>query len=105
VSIPVFDVTPFLHQDEGQHFERKSLFEGLEGGKRPRDRRAVRDQVAEYVAGFANAEGGILILGIEDDHTVTGHNLPDDVLLTLLTTRWRPSVSSHRYRTTHGAGA
>ena len=86
MSIPVFDVTPFLHQDEGQHFERKSLFEGLEGAKRPRERRAVRDQVAEYVAGFANAEGGILILGIEDDHTVTGHNLPDDALATLLTT-------------------
>ncbi|MEY2725170.1 MAG: hypothetical protein RLZZ458_1037 [Planctomycetota bacterium] len=57
---------------------RKSLFEGLEGAKRPRDRRAVRNQVAEYVAGFANAEGGILILGIEDHHTVTGHNLPDE---------------------------
>lgn len=86
MSQPAFDITPFLHQDEGQHFDRKSLFEGQEGAKRARDRRAVRDQVAEYVAGFANAEGGVLVLGIEDDHTVTGHSLPADALASLLST-------------------
>jgi ATP-dependent DNA helicase RecG len=86
MSQPAFDITPFLHQDEGQHFDRKSLFEGPEGAKRARDRRAVRDQVAEYVAGFANAEGGVLVLGIEDDHTVTGHSLPTDALANLLAT-------------------
>jgi len=36
----------------------------------------VRDQVAEHGAAFANAEGGVLILGLEDDGTVTGHDLP-----------------------------
>ncbi len=61
---PRFDPTPFLGLDEGQHFDRKSLLEGPEGQKRARDRRAVRDQVAEYVAAFANAEGGVLMLGI-----------------------------------------
>ena len=44
MSMPQFDVTPFLRQDEGQHFDRKSLWEGREGAKRARDRRAVRDQ-------------------------------------------------------------
>lgn len=81
---PSFDLTPFLGRDEGQHYDRKSLFEGEAGKKRPRDRRSVRDQVAEYVAGFANAEGGVLILGIENDHTVTGHSLPPDALAALL---------------------
>ena len=81
-----FDITPFLDQDEGQHFDRKSLYEGAEGAKRPRNRRAVRDQVAEYVAGFANAEGGVLILGIEDDRTITGHQLPQDALNSILKT-------------------
>ena len=72
-----FDITPFLDQDEGQHFERKSLFEGLPGAKKARDRRLVRDEVAENVAAFANAEGGVLVLGIEDDDlSITGHNLP-----------------------------
>ena len=85
MTSPQFDITPFLGQDEGQHFDRKSLFEGPEGAKRSRDRRAVRDQVAEYVAGFANAEGGVLVLGIEDDGSLTGHNLPDDAVENLLT--------------------
>ncbi|HVG60870.1 MAG TPA: ATP-binding protein, partial [Hyalangium sp.] len=89
-----FDVTPFLRQDEGQHFDRKSLFEGPEEAKRTRDRRSVRNQVAEYVAAFANAEGGVLILGIENDGTVTGHRYPDDAVRAVLETpctRLRPS--------------
>ena len=89
-----FDITPFLDQDEGQHFDRKSLYEGAEGAKRPRNRRAVRDQVAEYIASFANAEGGVLILGIEDDRTITGHQLPQDALNSILktpSTRLRPT--------------
>ena len=91
---PQFDITPFLDQDEGQHFDRKSLFEGVGGAKQLRDRRAVRDQVAEYVAGFANAEGGVLILGIEDDRSITGHRLPANALSSLLATpcaRLRPA--------------
>jgi len=79
-----FDVTPFLHQDEGQHFDRKSLFHGPPDAKKPRDRKEVRDEVARYVAAFANAEGGVLILGIEDDHTLSGHQLPPAALQTLL---------------------
>jgi predicted HTH transcriptional regulator len=79
-----FDVTPFLHQDEGQNFDRKSLFHGPPESKKPRDRKEVRDQVARWVAGFANAEGGVLILGIEDDHSITGHQLPPAELQTLL---------------------
>ncbi len=89
----LFDVRPFLRQDEGQHFDRKSLFEGADGSKRPRNKRAVRDQVAEYVAAFANAEGGVLILGIEDDGTVSGHRYTTDAVRSILETprtRLRP---------------
>ncbi|WP_437338403.1 ATP-binding protein [Sorangium sp. So ce394] len=88
-----FEVGPFIGQDEGQHFDRKSLFEGPEGQKRPRDRRSVRDQVAEYVAAFANAEGGVLVLGLEDDGTSTGHRYPADAVRAILDTpraRLRP---------------
>jgi ATP-dependent DNA helicase RecG len=83
-AAPVFDVTPFLNQDEGQHFDRKSMLHGPPGQKRSRDRRVVRDQVAEYVAAFANAEGGVLVLGIEDDHSLTGHQLNGEALAALL---------------------
>jgi ATP-dependent DNA helicase RecG len=75
-----FDITPFLGLSEGQHFERKSLFQGEPGKKMPRDRKAVRDHIAECVAAFANAEGGVAILGIEDDGTVTGHTYPKDAV-------------------------
>ena len=79
-----FDVTPFLARHEGQYFDRKSLFEGVEGQKKPRDRREVRDQIAEYVAAFANADGGVLILGIEDDRAITGHRYPPDAIDAML---------------------
>ncbi len=88
-----FDITPFLDQDEGQHFDRKSLYDGAGEAKRSRNRRTVRDQVAEYIAAFANAEGGVLILGIEDDRIITGHQLPQDALNSILktpSTRLRP---------------
>jgi len=67
------DISSLLDRNEDQYFERKSLFEGPPHDRRPRARRKVRDQVAEYVAAFANADGGVLVLGVEDDGTVTGH--------------------------------
>lgn len=70
--------------DEGQYHDRKSLFEGPPGHKRPRDRRQVRDQIAEQVAGFANADGGIVIFGVEDEGTITGHAYPTDVINQML---------------------
>ena len=79
-----FDITPYLHRSEGQHFDRKSLFRGRPGQKQARDRRTVRDQIAEYVAAFANSEGGVLVMGIEDDGTVTGHDYPSDAVQTML---------------------
>lgn len=70
--------------DEGQYHDRKSMLEGPPGQKRARDRRQVREQIAEYVAGFANAEGGVLIAGVENDGTLTGHRYPADVIEVML---------------------
>jgi len=81
-----FDIKPYLRRPEGAHFERKSLFEGPARAKRPRDRRKVRDQIALNVAALANAEGGVLILGLEDDGTPTGHRYPEEVVQTMLET-------------------
>lgn len=74
------DLARIAKGPEGQYLERKSLFEGEPGKKRPRDRATVRDNIAEVVAAFANADGGVLVLGIEDDGTVTGHGYPDDAI-------------------------
>jgi len=81
-----FEVTPFLDREEGQHFDRKSMYEGPLGKKTARKRRAVRDQVAEYVAAFANDEGGVQILSLEDDGEVSGHDLPGAAVSALLNT-------------------
>ena len=79
-----FDINPFLTQSEGQTYDRKSLFEGVPGKKQSRKIRAVRNQVAKYVSAFTNADGGLLVLGIEDNGEVTGHALRPNALSELL---------------------
>ena len=65
------DLDWILRQQEGQFFERKSCFDRLKGKLRPV--RAVARDVAETLAAMANADGGVLIVGIEDDCTeITG---------------------------------
>ena len=80
MSIEVQDIGALIKQSEGQYFDRKSLWDQPPEGRRPRSRRAVRDQIAEYVAAFANADGGTLVLGGEDDGTPTGHPYPQDAV-------------------------
>ena len=68
---------------EGQFFERKSCYE--RGAARPRRRpvRNVARDVAETLAAMANADGGLLALGVEDDGAVTGVDYPVDRLAVL----------------------
>jgi ATP-dependent DNA helicase RecG len=54
-------IEEILHQKEGQFFDRKSA--RIE----PRD-------LASHIVAFANADGGFLVIGIEDDHSITGLN-------------------------------
>lgn len=51
-------------------------------GSRPQllDRRTVRDVIAENVAAFANADGGTLLVGIEDDGSPTGHAYAEEAV-------------------------
>src|SRR2546426_11778526 len=84
--VPISDerLRELIATDEGQYHDLKSLFEGAPGQKRPRDRREVRDQIADQVAGFANADGGIAIFGVEDDASITGHAYPRDAVEQML---------------------
>jgi predicted HTH transcriptional regulator len=65
---------------EGQFFERKSCYD--RSGKRPkrRDARSVARDVSETLAATANADGGTLALGIENDGTPSGVDYPQDRL-------------------------
>ncbi len=84
-----------VHQTEGQFFERKSCLD--RSGHRPK-RRAARDvarDIAETLTAMANADGGALVVGVEDDGTVSGADFPEDRLKVLKSapkTHVRPSL-------------
>jgi ATP-dependent DNA helicase RecG len=95
------EITALLDRDEGLFLERKSLWDQTPGQRRPLDRRRVRDQIAECVAAFANADGGILILGAEDDGEPTGHGYPEEAIEEFELVprrRLRPPVSARSQR-------
>lgn len=62
------------------HFrEFKTALEGKQGNKRPRNPTAICREIGEALVAFANADGGELFIGVEDDRTITGlsHNQQD----------------------------
>jgi ATP-dependent DNA helicase RecG len=77
------DLSWVLHQTEGQFFERKSCFDRSGGKAKRRTARDVARDIAETLAAMANADGGALVVGIEDDGAVTGADYPEDRLKVL----------------------
>jgi ATP-dependent DNA helicase RecG len=91
------DFNWILHQEEGQFFERKSCFDRSQGKVRRRPVRDVAWDVAETLAAMANADGGALVLGIEDDGAVSGADYPEDRLKILRSapkTHIKPAVKA-----------
>ncbi len=78
------ELRSLLTREEGQYLEFKSLWDQTPGHRKPLDRRGVRDVIVEYVAAFANADGGTLILGVEDDGMLSGHGYPRDEVRKIL---------------------
>jgi ATP-dependent DNA helicase RecG len=55
------------------HFrEFKTALEGPPATKKPRPVKAILGDIAEAIVSFANADGGELLIGVEDDGTITG---------------------------------
>ncbi len=73
-----------LSHEEGQFFERKSCYDRSGRSPKRRNVREVARDVAETLAAMANADGGTLALGIEDDGTPTGVDYPPDRLQVIL---------------------
>lgn len=89
------ELRDLLHRQEGQYLELKSLWDRSGTLPSPVNRRVARDTVAEYVAAFANSDGGILVLGVEDDGTPTGHGYPEDAvdeIILVPSRRLRPAI-------------
>jgi ATP-dependent DNA helicase RecG len=57
---------------ESQYREFKSAFEGPPEEKRPRQVKEICKDVAKTLVAFANAEGGELFVGVEDNGAITG---------------------------------
>jgi ATP-dependent DNA helicase RecG len=55
------------------HFrEFKSASQGPVGAKRPRLAKSICDDIVEALVAFANADGGELLIGVEDNGEITG---------------------------------
>ena len=66
-------------QTEGQYFERKSAYEQSMGGRpKPRNVKSLAKDVVETLTAMANADGGELVIGIEDNGEITGVPHSDD---------------------------
>jgi ATP-dependent DNA helicase RecG len=69
---------------ESHYREFKSAFEGPSSAKKPRDPKAIMVDVARTLVAFANADGGELLVGVEDDGTITGVPHDADVVAGIL---------------------
>ncbi len=74
------EIRELLARDEGQFHDFKSVWDRTTDQPRLLDRRMVRDWIAEYAAAFANADGGTLIIGVENDGTPSGHEYHDEAI-------------------------
>ena len=66
-----------IERGEGQFLEFKSCWDRSGERPKPHGRRALRDKITEVVAAFANSDGGVLLVGIEDDGRISGHAYPE----------------------------
>jgi len=51
--------------------EFKSAIEGPPNAKKPRAVKEICAEIGEQLVGFANADGGDLLIGVEDDGSLT----------------------------------
>lgn len=63
------------------HFrEFKTALEGKPGSKHPRRATSICNEIGEALVAFANADGGELYIGVEDDGTITGlQHSPEEI--------------------------
>lgn len=86
-------VTNTLILGESHFREFKSALEGKSGSKKPRRVKSICSDIGEALVSFANADGGAILIGVEDDATITGiPHSQEDVLIML------DAVKSHVYQ-------
>lgn len=78
---------------ESQFREFKSAIEGPASNKRNRAIKSIAKDIAETLVAFANADGGELFVGVEDDGSISGLSLNEEELDQLLRT-WPSNIHS-----------
>lgn len=74
------------------HFrEFKSALEGPPDRKQDRDPKTIRKNIGEALVAFANADGGELLVGVEDDGRITGVGHSETSVATMLEA-WKSHV-------------
>jgi ATP-dependent DNA helicase RecG len=68
---------------ESDFREFKTAWEGKPERKKPRQAKKICADIAEALVAFANTDGGAVIIGVEDDMTITGvpHSAEDIALM------------------------
>lgn len=75
------------------HFrEFKTALEGRPENKKPRLVKSICADIGEALVSFANADGGAIIIGVEDDSTITGIPHSDDDIQIML-----KAINTHVY--------
>jgi ATP-dependent DNA helicase RecG len=75
------------------HFrEFKSALEGRPASKKPRLTKQICADIGEALVAFANADGGAILVGVEDDGTITGIPHSEEDIQTMLN-----ATKSHIY--------
>jgi ATP-dependent DNA helicase RecG len=76
------------------HFrEFKSTVEGRPGNKKPRLTKSICADIGEALVSFSNADGGAVLIGVEDDGTITGIPHKEAEIQTML-----HAINSHVYK-------
>ena len=71
------ELRKILSRGEGQFVEFKSAWDRSTEPPKRLWRKALRRKIADVVAAFANADGGLLLVGVDDDGTASGHGYRD----------------------------
>jgi ATP-dependent DNA helicase RecG len=75
------------------HFrEFKTALEGRPANKKPRQTKKICEDIGEALVSFANADGGEVLIGVEDDGTITGVPHSEEDIKQML-----DAVKSHIY--------
>ena len=76
------------------HFrEFKTALEGRPDNKKARLVKSICADIGEALVSFANADGGTIIIGVEDDGTITGIPHSEDEIQVMLN-----AVNTHVYQ-------